>query len=110
MSTNTENWTYAEFHAFVMLYAANTDGHITWQEENLIRPGLAESDYQQIKSIFMACDDAVALNAILSYRDKYFPTKAEKDKILADMKEIYKADSVFSQIEGRVLQMFERMI
>ena len=110
MPINTEDWTYAEFHAFVMLYAANTDGHITWQEENLIRPTLTEEAYQRIKAAFMSCDDAVALNAILSCRDRFFPTKTEKDKILADMKDIYKADQVFSQLEARVLHMFERVI
>ena len=67
MPNQTENWTYEEFHAFVMLYAANTDGHITREEEELIVPTLTASEYIRIKSVFMACDDADALDIIFSY-------------------------------------------
>ncbi len=110
MLSQTDNWTYPEFHAFVMLYAANTDGHLAREEEELIIPTLTAAEYTRIKSIFMACDDADALDIIFSYRDQYCKTKAEKDKILADMLEIYQADASFDQIERGVLHIFERML
>ena len=68
MDSQTDNWTYAEFHAFVMLYAANTDGNISVEEENLIIPTLTASEYTRIKSIFMACGDSDALDIIFSYK------------------------------------------
>ena len=110
MDSQTDNWTYAEFHAFIMLYAANTDGHITLEEENLIMPTLAQDEYARIKTIFMGCDDSVALNLILSYKDKYCGTQAEKDKILADMLAIYQDDEAYDQIERGVYHLFERML
>lgn len=110
MAIQTNNWTYAEFHAFVMLYAANTDGRITIEEENLIVPTLTAAEYTRIKSLFLGCDDAGALDIILSYRDKYCRTKAQKDKILADMLAIYHADAAFDQIERGVHQIFERIL
>lgn len=110
MLSQTENWTYAEFHTFVLLYAANTDGRITSEEENLIASILNEPDYARIKSVFMACDDADALGIIFSYKDQYCSTKADKDKILQDMQEIYKADQDYGQIERTVLHLFERML
>ena len=39
------NWSYAEFNAFVMLYAANADNHITREETALIRPTLTAEQY-----------------------------------------------------------------
>jgi hypothetical protein len=110
MPNQTENWTYAEFHAFVMLYAANTDGHLTREEEDLIIPTLTASEYIRIKSVFMACDDADALDIIFSYKDQYCRTKADKDKILADMLEIYNANAGLEQIERGVLHIFERIL
>lgn len=110
MPLQTENWTYAEFHAFVMLYAANTDGHITMEEERLIVPTLSASEYTHIKSIFMACDDADALDIIFSYKDKYCQTPEEKAQILADMVEIYESSAAFGQIEREVYRLFERML
>jgi|GEM_PF-511646 len=110
MVNQTDNWTYAEFHAFVMLYAANTDGNLAREEEELIVPTLTAAEYTRIKSIFMACDDADALDIIFSYRKQYCRTKADKDKILADMLEIYQADAGIGQIERSVHHIFERML
>ncbi len=104
------NWTYPEFHAFTMLYAANADGRITLDEENLIIPTLSPEAYARVKSAFMSCDDAVALDTILSYRDKYCRSQADKDKILADMLAIYQANTAFDQIERGVHQLFKRML
>ncbi len=110
MAFQTENWTYAEFHAFVMLYAANTDGRITRAEESLIAPSLTEEEYARIKSIFMGCDDAAVLDIIFSFRDQYCATQADKDKILEDMMAIYKTNPAVGQIEREVLHLFNRML
>jgi hypothetical protein len=110
MPNQTENWTYEEFHAFIMLYAANTDGHITREEEELIVPTLTAAEYTRIKSVFMACDDADALDIIFSYREQYCQTQADKDRILADMVEICEANSGLEQIERGVFHIFERML
>ena len=110
MANQTDNWTYAEFHAFTMLYAANADGEITPEERNLILTNLSTGDYTRMKAIFQNCDDAEALDLILSYRDQYCRTQADKDKILADMLAIYHADAVFEQIERGVHQLFKRML
>jgi hypothetical protein len=110
MATPTDNWTYAEFHAFTMLFAANADGEITPDERNLIISTLPLEEYDHIKSVFMDCDDNQAIEIILSYRDKYCSTQADKDKILADMQEVCNTNESVKQIERGVLQMFKRML
>jgi len=110
MPNQADNWSYEEFHAFVMLYAANTDGHLTREEEALIVPTLTAPEYSGIRSVFMACDDADALDIIFSYRDQYCRTKEDKDKILKDMQEIYEANAGMEQVERGVLHIFERML
>lgn len=110
MDSQTHNWTYDEFHAFVMLYAANTDGKISLEEESLIIPTLTASEYTRVKSVFMACDDTDALDIIFSYKEQYCKTQADKDKILADMLEIYRANVGLEQVERQVLHLFERML
>lgn len=110
MSSQTENWTYAEFHAFFMLYAANTDGHITLEEERMIAPTLSAEAYAGIKAKFMDCDDAEVLDVIWSYKDQYCATQADKDKILADMEAIFKANSAYGQVEREVHHLIQRML
>lgn len=110
MPIQTDHWTYAEFHAFVMLYAANADGRITQEEEKQIISTLSGDEYARVKSVFLSIDDASALDIILNYAKKYCKSQADKDKILADMLAIYKADTHFDQIERGVHQLFERML
>lgn len=110
MASQTENWTYAEFHAFTMLYAANADGRITQDEEKRIIPDLPSDDYVRIKSVFMSMDDAEALEVILQYGKKFCKNQADKDKILADMIAIYNADSSFDHIERGVHKLFEKIL
>jgi hypothetical protein len=110
MTSQTDNWTYPEFHAFVMLYAANADGRITLEEENLIIPTLPPDDYTRVKSVFQNCDDSQALDIILAYRDQYCRSQADKDKILNDMMAIYQANAAYEQIERGVHQLFKRML
>ncbi len=110
MTSQNDPWTYPEFHAFVMLYAANADGRITLEEENLIMPTLPPEEYAQVKSVFQSCDDSQALDIILSYRDQYCRSQADKAKILADMLAIYQANAAYDQIERGVHQIFKRML
>jgi hypothetical protein len=106
----TDNWTYPEFHAFVMLFAANTDGYITEQEEQLIAPTLTPDAYAKIKSVFMACDDADALDIIFSYRDQYCKTEEDKSRILADMMTVYASHEKLGQVEQEVHHLFKKCL
>lgn len=110
MPVPAHNFSYEEFHAFVMLYAANADGHITSKEENLISPTLNAEHYAEVKQIFNDCDDNEALALIFSYQNKYLASKADRDKILADMVLIYEAEAGFQHIERGVHKLFERMM
>ena len=103
-------WTYEEFRAFAMLFAANADGHITADEENLIAPTLPADRYEPVKRLFQQCSDAEALDIILSYKDKYCCTPEDKERILADMRQIYETHNGTEQIERGVHHIFERML
>jgi hypothetical protein len=104
------DWTYAEFHAFVMFYAANADSRITAEEIDLIRPTLPVEEYDAVFKAFKSCSDMEALDHILTYRDRYFPNEAAKKQLLSDMEMIFKADNHFSAIERSVERIFGRMI
>jgi hypothetical protein len=104
------NWTYAEFHAFVMLYAANADSRITAEETALIRPTLSEKQYVEIETAFNESSDATVLDHILSYRTRYFSTQDERDRLLADMQTIFDADTRFTIMERSLKSIFQRLV
>jgi hypothetical protein len=104
------DWTYAEFYAFTMLYAANADAHVTDEEIAIIRPTVGAEKYAAIEAAFNACSDAEALDHILSYREQYFPTPAAKEQLLADMQQVFDADAQFTTVERSFRQLFQRLI
>ncbi|MBX2891216.1 MAG: hypothetical protein KF734_09840 [Saprospiraceae bacterium] len=103
------DWTYEDFRAFSMLFAANTDGYITADEEKIIAPTLPPDRYEVVKQRFLECSDAEALDVILECKEKYCATDADKDKVLADMRAIYEAHQGFEHIERGVHHIFERL-
>lgn len=109
MSMHHKEWTYEEFRAFAMLFAANADGHITADEENLIAPTLAPDQYGRVRDAFQQSSDAEALDIILVCKEKYCTTPEDKERVLADMRRIYEAHHGFEQIELGVHHIFERM-
>lgn len=103
------DWTYEEFRAFAMLYAANTDGYITADEENLIATTLPADKYVQIKERFQKCSDVEAIDIIVQCKEKYCTTPADTERVLADMRKIYEAHHGFEQIERGVHLLFRRL-
>ncbi len=103
-------WSYAEFQAFVLFYAANADGRITSEETLLIRRNLTDEQFTAIELAFKSNADTAVLNHILTYRDRYFSTKIEREKLLADMQLIFNADANFSTMERNVQRIFQRII
>ncbi len=104
------DWTYAEFHAFVMLYAASADNQITAEETALIRPTLSEQQFADIESAFRTASDTAVIDHILSYRDRYFATEEDRNRLLADMQTIFEADTRFSMMERGVKQIFQKIV
>jgi uncharacterized tellurite resistance protein B-like protein len=106
----SNDWSYAEFHAFVMFYAANADSRITAEETALIRANLTEEQFKNIETAFKNNGDAAVLNHILSYRTRYFSTATDRERLLNDMQVIFNADANFSMMERNVQRIFQRMI
>jgi hypothetical protein len=103
-------WSYAEFHAFVLFYAANADSRITPEETELIRANLTEQQFLDIEAAFKSHADTAVLNHILTYKDRYFATNADRERLLADMQAVFNADNNFSIMERNMQRIFQRMI
>lgn len=106
----TTDWNYTEFHAFLMLYAANADSHITAEEENLIQPTLSKEAYEDIKKRFKMASDVDVLNTIISFKDKFFPDETAKNALLEDMQKIYNADKKYDRMEKTLNGFLKRIM
>ncbi|NBC06597.1 MAG: hypothetical protein GVY26_05325 [Bacteroidetes bacterium] len=104
------NWSYEEFSAFAMLYAATIDSHIAPEEEALIKQRLGEADYERVKSVFEQCSDHECIETILSYHDKYMSDEAGRQRILDDFRQVFTADHRYSPMEQEMMHIFKQLL
>lgn len=110
MSIPAHQFSYEEFHAFVMLYAANADGNISEKEEVCATSGLSKEQCAAVKQVFEQCDDNETLQVIFSYQDQYLATADDHEKVLADMRRIFEAEGGRSAMETVLQHMFKRLL
>ncbi len=103
-------WTYEEFSAFAMLYAAAIDSEIDPEEEALIRQRLDEDSYTRIKALFEEYSDADCIDIILGYQQKYMADEAGRERLLQDFRAVFEADHRYSVMEREMMRLFKRMI
>lgn len=103
-------WTYEEFSAFAMLYAAAIDSEIDPKEEALIRQRLDEDRYTRIKAVFEECSDADCIDTILNYQQKFMADEAGRQRLLQDFRAVFEADQRYSVMEQEMMRLFKRMI
>jgi len=101
--------THDEFRTFAMLYAANADGHISADEEALIKELLPLDHYEAIKSQFYACSDAAVIDLLFDHGTQYCATQESRDHLMADMQKVYRQYKNFSPIEREIHHLFKRI-
>ena len=107
MSLESSDWTYHDFLAYLLIYAASADFVITEEEKTLICTKVGEESYNKIMEKYQKDGNYQGLQTIIDLSDKYFPKKEDKMKLLKDMQEIFMADDEFSGSEKRMFKAFE---
>jgi hypothetical protein len=104
------DWTYEEFSAFAMLYAASIDAEIDPEEEALIRQRLDERSYRRVRAVYEECSDSECINTILGYQKKFMADEAGRERLLSDLREVFEADHRYTAVEREIMHLFKRLL
>lgn len=110
MEIQTNDWTYKEFLAFLLIYAASADFIIKDEEVEVICQKVGEESYKKIMKVYDKSNDYGHIQTILSYKEKYYPSEDEKQKILEDMKDVFMADDEFSSQEQLIFNAIKKIL
>ncbi len=110
ISMENQNWTYNEFLTFLLIYVANVDMEFAEEEKRMIQKVDGMETYQKMVDLFDSMSDYKAYETILAYKDTYYPTAVEKDRIMENMKDLFYADADFNIMEKELLHFLERMM
>ncbi len=110
MQTENTSWSYNEFLAFLMVYAAQMNLVLSEEELDFIKNKTGISNIDSIKARVESISDIEALDIIEVYRNQYLDTKEKQEKVRQDLEGLLKADTGHSQLEKVVIHLLERVV
>jgi transcription antitermination factor NusG len=110
MKLDDSNWTYNEFLAFLMVYAAEMNMELSIEELEFIRSRTGIESITGIKAKVNSVSDAEAIEIVEDYRTRYLETPEQKQKVRHDLEDLLKAQNSPNQLEKVVVHILERII
>ncbi len=99
-----------EFKVMLMLYAANTDGSVTFDEVNVMLEKSCPETVKRIGKAFGKLSDIEILDCICKNKAKYAATEAACDVLIRDLRDIIEADEKVTTVEEHLLRIMQRLL
>ena len=103
-------WTKEEFKAFLLLYAAQTNFIETQEEIEYIESKLSDEIINKIRKEINKLNDYQKSEIIDDQIKSNQYVQTDLDKILAEIRELYKSDGVFDSLEQSMFAMLEKLL
>ena len=110
MNQDNTNWTYREFLAFVLLYAAGMNLELTAGELQFIKDKTGIADIGKIKNKLEVLSDSECIQTIESYKKIYLQTPESELKARRDLEALLNAPGAHSQFEKAAVHILEKLI
>lgn len=107
---NTTDWTAEDYKALVLIYAANVDAEVQEEEEEVIVAEVGGERATRMKKAVAKLSDYEMLQVLEEERNRFYPGEEGKKILLAEVKELFKADGVYSQVEQVIARNLERLL
>ena len=104
------NLTKEEFKAFLLLYAAQTNFIETQEEIDYIESKIPDEIINKIRKEINKLNDYQKSEIIVNQIKSNHYVQKDLDKILAEIKELYKSDGVFDSLEQSMFAMLEKLL
>src|SRR4051812_27437386 len=107
MTIDHSGWSYNEFLAFLLVYAAEMNYPLTEEELQFIKARTQINDIEKIKSTVAAVKDVEAIDIIEEYRKKYLHTPEKELQAKTDLENLLKTPGIHSQLEMAGVHILE---
>ena len=110
MTIDHSNWTYNEFLAFLLVYAAEMNYPLSKEELEFIRSRTQIVDILKIKATVDSVSDMEAIDIIEEYRKKYLDSKEKEVQAKTDLENLLKTPGIHSQLEKAGVHILEKIL
>ncbi|MBI1287650.1 MAG: hypothetical protein GC178_08740 [Flavobacteriales bacterium] len=104
------HWSYNEFLAFVLVYAANSDQQVVSKELDFLYNRFDVDLVNRMQKEFNDLSDSQCVDRLLMYKESYVSDKVALDKLLEDVSAVYLADGKMVSEEKMALMMLRRIL
>ena len=103
-------WSYDQFKAYLLIFAAESNQVITIEEKDYIE---AQFDSLLIKTVQKEINkdnDFQRIQKIMAYIEQNNLSKTDLDELLKEIHTVYQSDGKFDSVEQGVFQFLEKLI
>ena len=108
--TATQNWTYNDYLAYLMIYAASADLNFHDSEIETIRKRVGDECYDKVMEVFGEGNDMTKIQVIMDFKEKFIPDDETKQKVLDDMQSVFNADEDYGQAEQSIFVAVRKLL
>jgi len=109
MEVENPSWTYNEFKAYLLIYAAESDQVVTDEEKDFIETQFDTLLIKSIQKEINGDNDYQRIQKIMAYIDQNNLSKTDLDELLKEIKVVYEIDGKYDIAEQAVFQFLEKL-
>lgn len=110
MEKPVESWSYNDFMAFLLMYAASADFQLADEEKEMLFSKVDLKDYRHVHRLFERQNDYQRLETIRSFRGRYYKNEADREKLLKELKDMFLADNRYDSVEKGFFMGLRRIL
>lgn len=105
-----DNWSYDDYLAFLLVYAANADFIVEDEESLALMQKLGEEQYAKMKDYFLQLNDIQSIEVIYEFREKYCREPEQVTQVLSEIKTLMEQDEEFQPEEEELYLGIKRIL
>ncbi len=99
-----------DFKSFLLIYLAEADYRVTEEEKTFILSHVTLPKYESIKRIIDKISDYECLEIVDTYKNRFLPDLASRTAFIAEMEQLYAADSRHSVLERNMILGLKKIL
>ena len=109
MEAVNPNWTYDQFKAYLLIFAAESNQVITTEEKDYIEAQFDSLLVKTVQKEINKDNDFKRIQKIMAYIEQNNLSKTDLDELLKEIHTIYQSDGKFDSVEQGVFQFLEKL-
>ena len=102
-------WSYDQFKAYLLIFAAESNHVITIEEKDFIEAKVDSLLIKTVQKEINRDNDFQRIQKIMAYIEQNNLSKTDLDELLKEIHSVYQSDGKFDSVEHGVFQFLEKL-